>query len=150
MIANMKAFGYMDEQDANSELKRNLTEIKRAAELLLNLIDLSMNRIQFEPGEIDKFITLRQAILDFRSVEVNPGTPQSIVIEPDNMESLQEVYGAVTDACRNRVINDMIRDTVIKVKKSSSKNKSNDIQEQSKGKLKKALDLINEAQALSN
>lgn len=65
------------------------------------------------------------------------------------MESLQEVYGAVTDACRNRVINDMIRDTVIKVKKNS-KNKSNDIQEQSKGKLKKALDLINEAQALSN
>lgn len=58
MIANMKAFGYMDEQDANSELKRNLTEVKRAAELLLNLIDLSMNRIQFEPGEIDKFITL--------------------------------------------------------------------------------------------
>ncbi len=150
MIANMKAFGYMDEQDANSELKRNLTEIKRAAELLLNLIDLSMNRIQFESGEIDKFITLRQSILDFRSVEVNPGTPQSIVIDPDNMESLQEVYGAVTDACRNRVINDMIRDTVIKVKKSSSKNKSNDIQEQSKGKLKKALDLINEAQALSN
>lgn len=149
MIANMKAFGYMDEQDANSELKRNLTEIKRAAELLLNLIDLSMNRIQFEPGEIDKFIALRQSILDFRSVEVNPGTLQSIVIDPDNMESLQEVYGAVTDACRNRVINDMIRDTVIKVKKNS-KNKSNDIQEQSKGKLKKALDLINEAQALSN
>ena len=147
MIANMKAFGYMDEQDANSELKRNLTEVKRAAELLLNLIDLSMNRIQFEPGEIDKFITLRQAILDFRSVEVNPGTPQSIVIDPDNMESLQEVYGAITDACRNRVINDMIRDTVIKVKKN---NKSNDIQEQSKGKLKKALDLINEARALSN
>ena len=85
MIANMKAFGYMDEQDANSELKRNLTEVKRAAELLLNLIDLSMNRIQFEHGEIDKFITLRQSILDFRSVEVNPGTPQSIVIDPDNM-----------------------------------------------------------------
>lgn len=149
MIANMKAFGYMDEQDAKSELKRNLTEIKRAAELLLNLIDLSMNRIQFEPGEIDKFIALRQAILDFRSVEVKPGTPQSIVIDPDNMESLQEVYGAVTDACRNTVINDMIRDTVIKVKKNN-KNKSNDIQEQSKGKLRKALDLINEAQALSN
>ena len=147
MIANMKAFGYMDEQDANNELKRNLTEVKRAAELLLNLIDLSMNRIQFEPGEIDKFITLRQSILDFRSVEVNPGTPQSIVIDPDNMESLQEVYGAITDACRNRVINDMIRDTVIKAKKN---NKSNDIQEQSKGKLKKALDLINEAQELSN
>lgn len=63
------------------------------------------------------------------------------------MESLQEVYGAITDACRNRVINDMIRDTVIKAKKN---NKSNDIQEQSKGKLKKALDLINEAQELSN
>lgn len=147
MIANMKAFGYMDEQDANNELKRNLTEVKRAAELLLNLIDLSMNRIQFEPGKIDKFIALRQSILDFRSVEVNPGTPQSIVIDPDNMESLQEVYGAITDACRNRVINDMIRDTVIKAKKN---NKSNDIQEQSKGKLKKALDLINEAQELSN
>ena len=143
----MKAFGYMDEQDANNELKRNLTEVKRAAELLLNLIDLSMNRIQFEPGKIDKFIALRQSILDFRSVEVNPGTPQSIVIDPDNMESLQEVYGAITDACRNRVINDMIRDTVIKAKKN---NKSNDIQEQSKGKLKKALDLINEAQELSN
>lgn len=65
------------------------------------------------------------------------------------MESLQKVYGAVTDACRNRVINDMIRDTIIKIK-NSSKNKSDDIQEQSKGKLKKALDLINEAQALSN
>lgn len=149
MIANVKAFGYMDEQDANSEFKRNLTEIKRAAELLLNLIDLSMNRIQFGPGEIDKFMTLRQAILDFRSVEVSPCTSQSIVIDPDNMESLQEIYGAVTDACKNRVINDMIRDTVIKVKKNS-KNKSNDILEQSKVKLKKALDLINETQALSN
>lgn len=128
MIANLKAFGFMDEQNANSELKRNLAEIKRAAELLLNLMDLIMGRINFEVGEVDKFITLRQAILDFRSVEVNPGTQQNIIIDADNMESLQEVYGAMTDACINRVINDMIRDT------------TNNIN--SKGKLQQALDKI--------
>lgn len=112
MIADMKAFGLMDKKSANSDLKRNLAEVKRAAELLLNLIDLLMGRIEFEPGEVEKVIGLRQAILDFRSVEVNPGIPQYINIAPDNMKSLEEVYGAKTDACRNRIINDLIRDAV--------------------------------------
>lgn len=63
MIANMEAFGYMDKQDANSDLKR------------------------------------------------------SIVIDPDNIKNLQEVYGAVTDACRNKIVNDIVRNAIIRVKK---------------------------------
>jgi hypothetical protein len=98
MIANLTTFGYLDQQSANAELKRNLTEIKRAAELLLNLLDLTMGRMEFEAGEIDKVVALRQAILDFRSLEVNPGTPTQIMIDDDNMESLKELYGANTDA----------------------------------------------------
>lgn len=45
MIANLQVFGLMDNHTANSELKRNLSEVKRAAELLLNLMDLLIGRI---------------------------------------------------------------------------------------------------------
>lgn len=119
MLANLKSIGYMNENTASNELKRNLTEVKRAAELLLNLMDLIIERIHFEPGEVEKFVTLRQAILDFGSIEVNPGIPKNIIIDSDNIERLQKEYGAITDACQNTLINDMIRDYIIRTKRNN-------------------------------
>lgn len=116
MIANMKAFGLMDANNANSELKRNFAEVKRAAELLLNLLDLLIGRIDFEDGEVEKFIRLRQAILDFRSVEVNPGMPFNMVIDQDNIDNLEKYYGVLTDTGKNSLINAMVRDTILKNK----------------------------------
>lgn len=112
----MKAFGLMDANNANSELKRNFAEVKRAAELLLNLLDLLIGRIDFEDGEVEKFIRLRQAILDFRSVEVNPGMPFNMVIDQDNIDNLEKYYGVLTDTGKNSLINAMVRDTILKNK----------------------------------
>lgn len=142
MIANMKAFGFMDTNNANSELKRNFAEVKRAAELLLNLIDLLIGRIDFEDGEVEKFIRLRQALLDFRSVEVNPGVPFNIVIDQDNLENLEKYYGVLTDTGKNALINDMVRDSIIKTKNKLNSDALKAKCEQQKGKLQKALDKI--------
>ena len=142
MIANMKAFGLMDANNANSELKRNFAEVKRAAELLLNLLDLLMGRIDFEDGEVEKFIRLRQAILDFRSVEVNPGMPFNLVIDPDNIDNLEKYYGVLTDTGKNSLINAMVRDTILKNKDKLNTDDLKAKREQLKGKLQKALDKI--------
>lgn len=138
----MKAFGFMDTNNANSELKRNFAEVKRAAELLLNLIDLLIGRIDFEDGEVEKFIRLRQALLDFRSVEVNPGVPFNIVIDQDNLENLEKYYGVLTDTGKNALINDMVRDSILKNKDKLNTDEIKAKREQLKGKLQKALDKI--------
>lgn len=142
MIADMKAFGLMDNYTANDELKRNLAEVKRAAELLMNLLDLLMGRIQFEPGETDKYINLRQAILDFRSLEVNPGLPFNMVIDQDNLENIKKYYGVLTDTGKNALINAMVRDTILKTKNKINTDALKAKCEQQKGKLQKALDKI--------
>lgn len=136
MIADLRSFGFMDERTANSELKRNLAEVKRAAELLLNLMDLIMGRIEFEAGEVDKFVALRQAILDFRSVEVNPGIQQNIIIDSDNMENLEKLYGATTNQCKNTLINDMMRDCILKTKQKLKSDYLDAKCQDKKGKLK--------------
>lgn len=142
MIANMKAFGLMDTNNANSELKRNFAEVKRAAELLLNLLDLLIGRIDFEDGEVEKFIRLRQAILDFRSVEVNPGMPFNLVIDQDNIDNLEKYYGVLTDTGKNSLINAMVRDTILKNKDKFNTDNLKAKCEQQKGKLQKALNKI--------
>lgn len=138
----MKAFGLMDANNANSELKRNFAEVKRAAELLLNLLDLLIGRIDFEDGEVEKFMRLRQAILDFRSVEVNPGMPFNLVIDQDNIDNLEKYYGVLTDMGKNSLINAMVRDTILKNKDKFNTDDLKAKREQLKGKLQKALDKI--------
>ncbi len=94
-------------------------------------MDLTAGRINFEEGEIDKWTALRDAILDFRTLDVNPDLAQNVMISVDNMEKLHEVYGAFTESAVNRIINDLICEAD---KKSMDKT--------SKGKLQKALDKI--------
>ena len=108
MVANLKAFGNLDMNDANIKLKANMKEVKSQSEALLHTMDLLVGRISFEDGEIDKWVQLRQAILDFRTLEVNRGLAQNVMISVDNMDKLNDVYGAYTETEINRVINDLI------------------------------------------
>ena len=133
MIADLRAFGNMDMNDANIQLKDNLKAVKTQAEALLQLMDLPMKRIDFEPDETDKWVALREAILNFRTLEVNPNIAQNVMISVENMDKLNEVYGAYTEAGINRIINDLI---VEADKKFQDKHRS---------KFKKALDQISPA-----
>lgn len=110
MIADITRFGNMEQNDANLKLKENLKPVKTQAEALLQSMDIIASRIKFEDGEIDKWVALRQAILDFRSLEVNPNLAQNVMITVENMDKLNETYGAYTEAAVNRVINDLIAD----------------------------------------
>ncbi len=122
MIANIKAFR-LNEEEANEEIKKNFTEVKRAAELLLNLMDSLVDKVTFESDEIDKYTTLRQAILNFvEHVEVNQGTPQIIMLDDDNIKNLNKVYGSSMNTYKNILINDMIRDACIKNMKNKKHN----------------------------
>ena len=86
MLAELRAFGNMDMNQANIHLKENLKAVKAQAEALLQIMDLTAGRISFEEGEIDKWVALRQAILDIRTLEVNPNLAQNVMISVDNTE----------------------------------------------------------------
>lgn len=56
MNANLECFGLMDQRDANSELKLNLSIVKQQAEAVLHEMDLLTDRCSFDPGNgTDKF-----------------------------------------------------------------------------------------------
>lgn len=40
---------------------------------------------------------------------------QGIVISPANLQALERIFGARTNACRNRIINDILKDTIKKI-----------------------------------
>ena len=44
-----------------------------------------------------------------------PNEQQGIIITPDNLQALERVFGARTNACRNRIINDILKDTIKKI-----------------------------------
>lgn len=53
-------------------------------------------------------------------VDINQSNEQQgIVISPANLQSLETIYGAYTDACRSRIINDLIRDAINKIEDKS-------------------------------
>lgn len=131
MIANLKNFGYMDMNAANRELKENLKAVKSQAEALEHGMDLMIRRIDFEPDEIGKWEALRKALVDFRTIEVNPNIAQNVIISDENMNKLKKIYGVNTETAINRIINDLIVE--------ADKN----FQDKHKTKFKMALDKIN-------
>lgn len=131
MIADLRVFGNLDMNDANIQLRENLKVVKEQAETLLHNMDLITGRINFEDGEIGKWVALRDAILNFRTLEVNPNLAQNVMISVENMDKLHDVYGAYTESAVNRIINDLI---------CEADKKFND--KVSKGKLQKQLEKI--------
>lgn len=123
MIAELRAFGNMDMNQANIQLRENVKAVKTQAEALLQIMDLTAGRISFEDGEIDKWVQLREAILDFRTLEVNPNLAQNVMISVENMDKLNEVYGAYTEPAVNRIINDLIAEADERFKEKVSKGK---------------------------
>lgn len=74
MNANLKVFGFMNQKEANSELKLNLSIVKQQAEAVLHEMDLLIDRCAFNPDEDVKWKELRSALLNFRTLEVDPVT----------------------------------------------------------------------------
>lgn len=108
MIANLRVFGNMDMNDANIQLMENLKAVKTQAEALLQIMDLTAKRVSLEPQEKEKWFALREAILNFRTLEVNPDIAQNVMISVENMDRLYDVYGASTEPAINKIINDLI------------------------------------------
>ena len=79
MIANIRNFGKMDMNHANREVKEHLKAVKSQAEALEHGMDLMIRRIDFEPEEIGKWDALRKALVNFRTIEVNPNTGQNVI-----------------------------------------------------------------------
>lgn len=131
MYADLQTFGTMNLNTANAELKENLRVVKLQSEALLHSMDLIAMRITFEDGEVEKWITARKALSEIRSLEVNAGLAQTIMLSEDNLKKLKLTYGATTDAAVNKIINDLIVQG-----ESDAKKKQKD------SKLKKQLDKI--------
>lgn len=108
MLANLRVFGNMDMNDANIQLMENLKAVKTQAEALLQIMDLTAKRVNLEPQEKEKWFALREAILNFRTLEVNPDIAQNVMITVENMDRLYDVYGAGTEPAINKIINDLI------------------------------------------
>lgn len=72
MKANMKAFGDASEYIANIDVKNNLNELKKETEAVLQSMDLLIGRVRFEGDEAERWAELRNALLNFRTLEVSP------------------------------------------------------------------------------
>lgn len=108
MYADLQTFGTMNLNTANAELKENLRVVKLQSEALLHSMDLMAMRITFEDGEVEKWIEARKALSEIRTLEVNAGLAQTIMLSEDNLKKLKLTYGATTDAAVNKIINDLI------------------------------------------
>lgn len=131
MYADLQTFGTMNLNTANAELKENLRVVKLQSEALLHSMDLLAMRITFEDGEVEKWIEARKALSEIRTLEVNAGLAQTIMLSEDNLKKLKLTYGATTDAAVNKIINDLIVQGESDAKKK-----------QKESKLKKQLDKI--------
>ena len=131
MYADLQTFGTMNLNTANTELKENLRVVKLQSEALLHSMDLMAMRITFEDGEVEKWIEARKALSEIRTLEVNAGLAQTIMLSEDNLKKLKLTYGATTDAAVNKIINDLIVQGESDAKKK-----------QKESKLKKQLDKI--------
>lgn len=131
MYADLQTFGTMNLNTANAELKENLRVVKLQSEALLHSMDLMAIRITFEDGEVEKWIEARKALSEIRTLEVNAGLAQTIMLSEDNLKKLKLTYGATTDAAINKIINDLIVQGESDAKKK-----------QKESKLKKQLDKI--------
>ena len=131
MYAELQTFGTMNLNTANAELKENLRVVKLQSEALLHSMDLMAMRITFEDGEVEKWIEARKALSEIRTLEVNAGLAQTIMLSEDNLKKLKLTYGATTDAAVNKIINDLIVQGESDAKKK-----------QKESKLKKQLDKI--------
>lgn len=131
MYADLQTFGTMNLNTANAELKENLRVVKLQSEALLHSMDLMAMRITFEDGEVEKWIEARKALSEIRTLEVNAGLAQTIMLSEDNLKKLKLTYGATTDAAINKIINDLIVQGESDAKKK-----------QKESKLKKQLDKI--------
>lgn len=131
MYADLQTFGTMNLNTANAELKENLRVVKLQSEALLHSMDLMAMRITFEDGEVEKWIEARKALSEIRTLEVNAGLAQTIMLSDENLKKLKLTYGATTDAAVNKIINDLIAQGESDAKKK-----------QKESKLKKQLDKI--------
>ena len=131
MYADLQTFGTMNLNTANAELKENLRVVKLQSEALLHSMDLMAMRITFEDGEVEKWIEARKALSEIRTLEVNAGLAQTIMLSDENLKKLKLTYGATTDAAVNKIINDLIVQGESDAKKK-----------QKESKLKKQLDKI--------
>ena len=131
MYADLQTFGTMNLNTANTELKENLRVVKLQSEALLHSMDLMAMRITFEDGVVEKWIEARKALSEIRTLEVNAGLAQTIMLSEDNLKKLKLTYGATTDAAVNKIINDLIVQGESDAKKK-----------QKESKLKKQLDKI--------
>lgn len=123
MIADLRGFRTTDMNLGNVKLKEYLKALNLQASALLQTMDVVTEKINFEPDEIDKWVNLRKAILDFKTLEVNPNVPQNVMISVDNMDKLHDVYGAYSEAAVNKIINDLITEADERFKEKISKGK---------------------------
>lgn len=123
MIADLRGFGTTDMNLGNVKLKECLKALNLQASALLQTMDVVTEKINFEDGEIDKWVNLRKAILDFKTLEVNPNVLQNVMISVDNMDKLHDVYGAYSEAAVNKIINDLITEADERFKEKVSKGK---------------------------
>ena len=129
MIANMEAFNYTDPTAVNNGIRQQLEAVQTQAAALEKSLDLLMNKVRFEDGETSVFMNLLDALVGFRTVSVNPGTPMSIMMAPETIEKL-----LLESEKQQKSVDDIISDLVSHYENAQKA--------APKGKLQRALEKI--------
>lgn len=131
MIADTRKFGNMTQLTANQDLREELKAVKAQAKALTYSMDFLIRQINFDEGEFKKWDRLRDALIDFDELEVNPGTPVMVMIPPERLTKLNMAYGPRVGDAINKMIDDL---TAVEATKQK--------EPQQKSRFKQALDSI--------
>lgn len=131
MIADTRKFGNMTQVSANQDLRQSLKAIQAQAEALISSMDVLIRQISFDEGESKTWNKLREALIDFQTLEVNPGVPVMVMIPPERLTKLNMTYGPRVGDAINKMIDDLTVNDTTKQKEP-----------QQKSRFKQALDQI--------
>lgn len=67
-------------QVMENELREHLDIIHEQAETLLHSMDLLSKCVKLDEKEVEKWKNLREALIDFRAVEIQPELPEGVML----------------------------------------------------------------------
>lgn len=114
MKANTK--DYNSQKEADETVQMYIIRIqKMLGEVLRELDNDLLPQVKFEnQNERNTWKNLRNAIINFRTIEIDPMPDFILQIKPELKESLINLYGTATEKSLNKIINELLQQRIDK------------------------------------
>lgn len=111
MKVNIK--GYNSQKEADEIVQIHLIRNQKMLGEVLRDLDQLLPQVEFgNQDERNVWKNLRNAIINFRTVEIDPMPDYILQLKPAVKESLINLYGTTTEVSLNRIVNDLLQQRI--------------------------------------